>query len=61
MQNEFENKIANFRAEIKDFTLEELEAKADELRDAISKMILDSDLMIKAAIVDTLIKEKQGK
>ena len=39
MQNEFEDKIANFRAEIKDFTLEELEAKADELRDAISKMI----------------------
>lgn len=53
--------IINFREQVKDFTLEELEAKAQELRDAISKMILDSDLMIKAAIVDTLIKEKKGE
>lgn len=57
-----ENKdILNFRAEIKDFSIEELEKKADELRDAISKMILDSDLIIKAAIIDTLIKEKRGE
>lgn len=57
-----ENKdILNFRTEIKDFSIEELEKKAEELRDAISKMILDSDLIIKAAIVDTLIKEKRGE
>ena len=56
-----EKDIINFRAEIQDFTLEELEAKAQELRDAVSKMILDSDLIIKAAIVDTLIKEKKGE
>ena len=56
-----EKEIINFRAEIKDFTLEELEAKAEEIRDAVSKMILDSDLIIKAAIVDSLIKEKKGE
>ena len=53
--------IINFREQVKDFTLEELEAKADELRDAVSKMILDSDLIIKAAIVDSLIREKKGE
>ena len=56
-----EKEIINFRTEIKDFTLEELEAKAEEIRDAVSKMILDSDLIIKAAIVDSLIKEKKGE
>lgn len=56
-----EKEIINFREQVKDFTLEELEAKAQELRDAVSKMILDSDLIIKAAIVDTLIKEKKGE
>lgn len=56
-----EKDIINFRQQVKDFTLEELEAKAEELRDAVSKMILDSDLIIKAAIVDSLIKEKKGE
>lgn len=56
-----EKDIINFREQVKDFTLEELEVKAEELRDAVSKMILDSDLIIKAAIVDTLIKEKKGE
>lgn len=56
-----EKDIINFREQVKDFTLEELEEKAQELRDAVSKMILDSDLIIKAAIVDTLIKEKKGE
>ncbi len=56
-----EKEIISFREQVKDFTLEELEAKAEEIRDAVSKMILDSDLIIKAAIVDSLIKEKKGE
>ena len=56
-----EKEIISFREQVKDFTLEELEAKAAEIRDAVSKMILDSDLIIKAAIVDSLIKEKKGE
>ena len=53
--------IIKFRESIKDFTLEELEAKAEEIRNAISKMILDSDLILEAAIIDSAIKEKKGE
>lgn len=55
-----EKEILNFRESIKDFSIEQLEEKAEELRSAVSKMILDSDLIVKAAIVDTLIKEKRN-
>ena len=50
-------KIEEFRNSIKDFSLEELKAEAARLQDEVSKMILDSDLIIKAAIVYSLIKE----
>lgn len=53
------NDIAKFREFVNNLSLEELENKAAEIRDQISKMILDSDLIIKAAIVDSLIKEKK--
>ena len=55
-----EKEILNFRESIKDFSIEQLEEKAEELRNAVSKMILDSDLIVKAAIVDSLIKEKRN-
>ena len=56
-----EKEILKFRESVKDLSAEELEEKAEELSNAISKMILDSDLIIKAAIVDTLIKEKRNE
>jgi len=52
-------KMQEFRNSIKDFTLEQLEAKAAEIQDGISKMILDSDLIMYAAIVNSLIEEKR--
>lgn len=52
--------ILKFKDSIKDFSVEELENEAAKIRDDISKMILDSDLILKAAIVDTLLKEKKG-
>lgn len=52
--------ILKFKDSIKDFSVEELENEAVKIRDDISKMILDSDLILKAAIVDTLLKEKKG-
>ena len=55
-----EQEIINFRNSVKDFSLEELEQKKADIQNAISKMILDSDLMIKAAIIENLIKEKQN-
>ena len=57
MENDIKDIIANFRAEIEGFSKEQLIAKREELRNAVSKMILDSDLMVKAAIVETRIQE----
>ena len=57
MENDIKDIIANFRAEIEGFSKEQLIAKREELRNAVSKMILDSDLMVKAAIVETHIQE----
>jgi len=53
-----EVEITKFKESIKDFSLEQLKAEAQKIGDSISKMILDSDLILKAAIVDSLIKEK---
>ena len=57
MENDIKDVIANFRAEIENFSKEQLIEKREELRNAVSKMILDSDLMVKAAIVETRIQE----
>lgn len=53
-----EQDIINFRNLVKEFSLEQLEKERADIQNAISKMILDSDLMIKAAIIENLIKEK---
>ena len=55
-----EQDIINFRNSVKDFSLEQLQQEKADIQNAISKMILDSDLMIKAAIIENLIKEKQN-
>jgi hypothetical protein len=55
-----EQDIINFRNSVKEFSLEQLEQERADIQNAISKMILDSDLMIKAAIIENLIKEKQN-
>lgn len=55
-----EKDIINFRNRVKDFTAEELRKEQADIQNAISKMILDSDLMIKAAIIETLLKEKEN-
>lgn len=55
-----EQDIINFRESVKDFSLEQLEQERADIQNSISKMILDSDLMIKAAIIENLIKEKQN-
>lgn len=55
--NDFD--IAAFRESLKDFSLEELKNAAAELQSEVSRMILDSELIIKAAVVDALIQEKE--
>lgn len=53
-----EKEILNFKNSIKDFTVEELMNEKKNLDDKITKMILDSDLMLKVAIVAAKLKEK---
>ncbi len=53
--------VTKFREEASKLSLEELEKMAAETTDGITKMILDSDLILKAAIIDTLIKERKGE
>lgn len=52
--------IINFREKVTNYTLKELQQEQVNIQNDISKMILDSDLILKAAIVDALIKEKQN-
>lgn len=59
--NTQEKMIAEFKNSIANLSLEELKEKQMDIRDSISKMILDSDLIIKAALVEALINEKEGK
>lgn len=53
--------ILNFKEEIKDFSLSQLKLLAEKIQAGISKMILDSDLIIKAAIIEQAIAAKEGK
>lgn len=57
MEKDLINNIANFRSEIADFSKEQLEKKRIELQDAISKMIMDSDMVLKIAIIEARLKE----
>ena len=53
--------ILSFKEEIKDFSLSQLKQMQEKIQSGISKMILDSDLIIKAAIVEEAIAAKEGK
>jgi len=53
--------IIKFKLNVNNFTLEELKKEQQDIQASISKMILDSDLIIKAAIIETLINEKEAK
>ena len=47
--------ILNFKEEIKNFSLSQLKQMQEKIQSGISKMILDSDLIIKAAIIEQAI------
>ena len=56
-----EKDIVNFRNQIKDFSVEELKEKRNNLQNDLSKMILNSELIVQIAIVESLLEEKEGK
>lgn len=53
--------ILNFKNSLADMSLEDLESMAKDLSNQINQMILNSDLIMKVAIVDQRIKEKKGE
>ena len=53
--------ILNFKEEIKNISLSQLKQMQEKIQSGISKMILDSDLILKAAIVEEAIAAKEGK
>ena len=61
MEKDLINNIANFRLEIENFSEEQLEKKRGELQDSISKMIMDSDMVLKIAIIEARLKEMKGE
>ena len=52
--------ITEFRSSLANMSVEELKDMLKDLNNQINKMILDSDLIMKVAIVDQKIKEKEG-
>lgn len=52
--------ITEFRSSLTNMSVEELKDMLKDLNNQINKMILDSDLIMKVAIVDQKIKEKEG-
>ena len=53
--------ILNFKEEIKNFSLSQLKQMQEKIQSGISKMILDSDLILIASIVEEAIAAKEGK
>ena len=53
--------IMIFRDEVSKLSVDELIAKRDELQTKMSQMILNSELILQIAIVESLIKSKAAK
>ena len=53
--------ITKFRDSLANMSLEDLEATLKDLNNQINQMILNSDLIMKVAIVDQKIKDKKGE
>lgn len=56
-----EQDILNFKQSISNLSIEELNDKRVALQEKISQMIMESDIIMKVAIVESLLKEKIEK
>lgn len=50
--------ITKFRDSLANLSIDQLKEKRDELREKIAKMIMDSEITMQIAIVETQIQEK---
>lgn len=56
-----EKDILDFKASIYNLSIDELNEKRSELQTKFSQMVLDSDLVMKIAIIESLLNEKLEK
>lgn len=54
-----EKDIISFKQTIENLSAQELQDKKTELETQLTKMVLDSDLFVKIALVEALIKGKK--
>lgn len=53
--------IINFKNQINNFSIDELNDERIKLQEQMSKMILENDLLVKISIVETALQEKLEK
>lgn len=53
--------IINFKNQINNFSIDELNNERVKLQEQMSKMILENDLLVKISIVETALQEKLEK
>ena len=53
--------IINFKNQINNFSIDELNEERIKLQEQMSKMILENDLLVKISIVETALQEKIEK
>ena len=53
--------IINFKTQINNFSIDELNDERVKLQEQMSKMILENDLLVKISIVETALQEKLEK
>ena len=53
--------IINFKNQINNFSIDELNDERVKLQEQMSKMILENDLLVKISIVETALQEKIEK
>ena len=53
--------IINFKNQINNFSIDELNEERIKLQEQMSKMILENDLLVKISIVETALQEKLEK
>lgn len=56
-----QNDILNFKNSIANLSVDELEQKRSELEQKLSKLVLESDIVMKVAIIESLITDKLKK
>lgn len=56
-----EKDIINFRNSLASLSLDDLKKEKTNLDNAISKMVLDNDLIIKASILNEIINSRKDK